>query len=66
MPSTGQIHIYVLGYFQLFKPVNICMTCEQRPVSPLANAKTEEMGTSQEVTEDTNSVPHIYVPVNTL
>jgi hypothetical protein len=46
-------------------PVNIYITCEQGPVSIVANAKTEEMGASQEVIEDTNSFSHIYVPVNT-
>jgi hypothetical protein len=36
-------------------PINICITSEQGQVSTAANAKTEEMGTSQEVIEDTHS-----------
>jgi hypothetical protein len=62
---SGLIHIYVLGYFQVFKPINISFTCEQGTLSTVANAKTEEMGTSQEVIENTNYLPHIYVHVNT-
>jgi hypothetical protein len=64
-PTPGLINIYVLGYFQVFMPINICITCEQGQVSTVANAKTEEMGTSYTVIENTNSFPHIYVHVNT-
>jgi hypothetical protein len=39
-------HIYVLGCFEVYIPINNYITCKQGPVSHVVNAKTEKMGIS--------------------